>query len=313
MLAGIIGVGLDLIFGDPRKMPHITRWAGSMSLYAETIWSKVLGRTVLAGFFLWCFVVGSFVGVYVLLVWGLDSIHPALRLIPDSLLVFQGIAYKDLVKHVRAIRKSLDEEGIEAARKSVSWIVGRDTDRMDGNAVCRAAIESGAENLNDAVIGPGFWYVMAGPVGILVFRISNTLDAMVGHRNERFEKLGKFSARVDDFLNFIPARICSLFMLRMDQWPKWWSLRHDARLHPSLNGGWPEAAMAHRLGVVIGGEMWEKGIQVQTLEMNAGARQPKSSDLEACVRQMGEVYIKAFGLSLLMMLVVVATKFYTGG
>jgi len=311
MLAGLIGVGLDYLFGDPRKMPHLVKWAGKLSLLAESLWVKVLGRTVLAGLFLWFFVIGAFLGGYLVLVSILDWVHPMLRLIPDSLIVFQSLAFRDLVKHVSAIQSALEEDGLEAGRKRVSWIVGRDTERMDENAVCRAAIESGAENLNDAVIAPGFWFMLLGPAGMLFFRICNTLDAMVGHRNERFEKVGKVSARMDDLLNIIPARLCSILTLSMHQWPRWWSLKKDASLHPSFNSGWTEAAMAHRLGVVIGGEMWEKGVKVQTEEMNAGARQPFPKDIGRCVDIMGEVYIKALGMCLLGFLILFVGVSYT--
>ena len=154
---------------------------------------------------------------------------------------------------MRKVQIELDSS-LEEARRRVSYIVGRDTERMDESDVCRAAIESGSENLSDAVIAPLFWYVVAGPWGILIYRIANTLDTIVGHRNQRYERFGKFSARVDDVLNFVPARISELLVLGFRRIGEMPGLAPDARKHASLNAGWPEAAMARFLGVVIGGQ-----------------------------------------------------------
>ncbi|MBL4574700.1 MAG: cobalamin biosynthesis protein, partial [Opitutaceae bacterium] len=129
-----------------------------------------------------------FCSLYLILSNLLFAINPWVKIVFDALIIFQCLAFKDLVKHVRAVKQAL-EQNIKKARQRVSWIVGRDTDRMDTSDVCRATIESGSENLNDAVIAPLFWLALFGPLGVLIFRITNTLDAMVGHRTERYEKL----------------------------------------------------------------------------------------------------------------------------
>lgn len=295
LIAGTLGVALDFVFGDPVRMPHLVRLAGWMIGRLEGFLAKKLGRTIFAGFVLWFLVVGAFLCVYSVLSLTLLRWSPWLKIALDAVVVFQCIAFKDLVKHVRAVQTALGSS-IEKARTSVSWIVGRDTDRMDENDVCRAAIESGSENLNDAVIAPLFWYALLGPVGILVYRISNTLDAMVGHRTARFELFGKVSARLDDLLNFIPARLCSVFVLKFSDIGSVFGLGPDARKHPSINAGWPEAAMARRLGVVIGGRMYSKGELVETAEMNVGARQPTRDDIERSTTIMREAYLKGIAL-----------------
>ncbi len=286
----LAGVGLDALFGDPRGMPHLTRLVGALSLWLEKALSALGGRTVVGGVVLWVVANGLLVAVYLFVRHWIADWSPYARAALDALLVFQCIAYKDLKGHVNAVQTALSTD-IETAREQVSRIVGRDTDQMGEAEVCKAAIESGSENLNDAVIAPIFWFLVAGPLGILVFRISNTLDAMVGHRTERYERLGKFSARVDDVLNFLPARICSLLILGVERVGEWTSLKKDARKHPSVNAGWPEAAMARRLGVAIGGPMYAGGALVQTESMNGEAPDPVEADIGRCLRRMRFVYL----------------------
>ncbi len=292
-----IGVALDFVLGDPRRMPHIVRLVGLLAVKGETALLPILGRTVFAGLILWLGITLICLSGYALVAWGTESIGHWLKLLIDGTLLFQCIAYRDLVKHVVAVKVGLDRS-LSQGRQRVSWIVGRDTEQMEEDDVCRAAIESGAENLNDAVIAPLFWFALFGPVGALIFRVSNTMDAMVGHRTERFEKLGKVSARLDDALNFVPARLCCILLLKLNEARRWRRLKEDAQLHPSFNAGWPEAAMARRLGVVIGGRMFEKGKLVQTAEMNKGARQPRRQDILRATGLMGIAYGKCLGLIL---------------
>jgi adenosylcobinamide-phosphate synthase len=297
--AYVIGVTLDFIFGDPRRMPHIVKAVGSCISKGETLVVAILGRSIFSGIILWVSVVALFVVLYLILSSLFLAINPWLKVVFDALIIFQCIAFKDLVKHVRAVKNAL-HQNINLARKRVSWIVGRDTDQMDSSDVCRATIESGSENLNDAVIAPLFWFALFGPIGALIFRVSNTLDAMVGHRNERYENLGKASARIDDLLNFIPARLCCLLILGRRNALHWRNLHSDAVKHPSFNAGWPEAAMAERLGVVIGGRMYENGQLVQTAEMNPGAPQPTPNDIERSVQVMHYAYFAALAIILVV-------------
>ncbi len=306
LIACATGVLLDLVFGDPRRMPHITRFIGWLSLVAEKWTVAVFGRSIVAGLFLWLFVAGVTLGMYLTASHYLMIVNPWLKTALDALLIFQVIAFKDLVKHVNDVKTGLGKN-IETARQKISWIVGRDTDQMDESDVCRAAIESGSENLNDAVIGPFFWLFLTGPIGALIFRIANTLDAMVGHRTERFEKVGKISARIDDVLNFIPARLCAVLILPLGKLFHIFSYRTDAAKHPSINAGWPEVAMSKCLGVAIGGRMYEKGKLVQTEQMNEGAPQPTPEDIGRCTRAMGTTYAKTlligFGLNALLTII----------
>ena len=291
-----LGLFLDFLFGDPRKMPHLVRLIGWLSQVCEKLSVFLLGRSVVAGLLLWLLVVAIMLNLYWYLATSIASWSLWARIIFDALIVFQCVAYRDLVRHVLAVNDGLSRS-LEEGRSRVSWIVGRDTDRMEADDVCRAAIESGAENLSDAVVAPLFWAVIFGPIGCLFYRVVNTMDAMVGHRTERFEKVGKISARIDDAMNFVPARLCCLAILPLKTIGQVASLKSDANLHPSFNAGWPEAAMARTLGVVIGGRMYEKGELVQTAEMNKDARQPNSTDIERLTEVMGTAYLKVLILS----------------
>ena len=300
LIACILGLILDLVYGDPRGMPHIVKLAGKLINKLEKLWVRIAGRSVVAGVAIWLSLNGILLGSYFLLHTLLTAINPWWTVPLDAIVVFQSIAFTDLTKHIKDIADAL-QVGIDQARQRVSWIVGRDTKQMDETDVCRAAIESGAENYNDGAIAPLFWLVVLGPAGILLFRLCNTLDAMIGHRTERFEKIGKISARIDDLLNFIPARLCSLILYGKWSLKAWWALRNDALKHPSWNAGWPEAAMSQRLNVVIGGDMYVNGKLVQTQTMNTGAPQPSATDLVRSVAVMRHTYLYSLALAVLLL------------
>nr|WP_235971395.1 adenosylcobinamide-phosphate synthase CbiB [Palleronia pontilimi] len=163
------------------------------------------------------------------------------------------LAQRSLADHVRAVATAL-RRSTDEARHAVAQIVGRDTDAMDGAAIARAAIESGAENLSDGVVAPAFWFALAGLPGLLVYKIVNTADSMVGYRTPRHADFGWAAARLDDVLNWIPARLTALLILLSHGRPGLWRrVLRDAPLHRSPNAGWPEAAMAAVLGVALAG------------------------------------------------------------
>ncbi|MEL6127221.1 MAG: adenosylcobinamide-phosphate synthase CbiB [Pseudomonadota bacterium] len=163
------------------------------------------------------------------------------------------IAHRSLVDHVTAVRDALTQ-GLAEGRQAVAMIVGRDVTVLDESGVSRAAIESAAENLADGVIAPAFWFLIGGLPGILIYKAVNTADSMIGHRTERFAQIGWAAARLDDLLNLIPARLTALLIALTGDprriAPVIW---RDARRHRSPNAGWPEAAMAARLGIALSG------------------------------------------------------------
>ncbi|NBE06860.1 adenosylcobinamide-phosphate synthase CbiB [Paragemmobacter ruber] len=162
------------------------------------------------------------------------------------------LAQKSLVQHVQAVADAL-RLSTEGGRRAVSMIVGRDTATLDDPAISRAAIESAAENLSDGVIAPAFWFLIAGLPGLMLYKITNTADSMIGHRTPRHEEFGWAAARFDDLLNLIPARLTALLLALTHGWTDPRPILRDAPLHRSPNAGWPEAAMAVILNTALSG------------------------------------------------------------
>ena len=169
------------------------------------------------------------------------------------------IAQRNLYQHVVDVRAAFAESGLPAAREAVSMIVGRDPEQLDEAGVCRAAIESCAENFSDGVVAPVFWLALLGLPGLIAYKAINTADSMIGHRTERYESFGWAAARLDDFVNLVPARLSAL-LLAVAAPMAGGSIRtslsvvqRDASKHRSPNAGWPESAVAGALGVALAG------------------------------------------------------------
>jgi adenosylcobinamide-phosphate synthase len=181
----------------------------------------------------------------------------AIHILPDFGVVEVAVvavllAQRSLCDHVRAVADAL-RLSVGDGRMAVAMIVGRDTAAMDGPAVARAAIESAAENLSDGVVAPVFWYLVAGLPGLIVYKVVNTADSMIGHRTPRHEMFGWAAARLDDGLNLIPARLTAGLIGLVCGLRTWRPVLRDAPLHRSPNAGWPEAAMAVALDISLSG------------------------------------------------------------
>ena len=170
------------------------------------------------------------------------------------------LAQRSLVQHVQAVGDAL-RLGVPAGRASVAMIVGRDTAGMDAPAVARGAIESAAENLSDGVIAPALWFLIGGLPGLMLYKITNTADSMIGHRTPRHEAFGWAAARLDDLLNLIPARLTAALIAAAHGWFHAAPILRDAPLHRSPNAGWPEAAMAVVLDVSLSGPRSYHGVR----------------------------------------------------
>lgn len=175
-------------------------------------------------------------------------------------LAWMLIAQRSLFEHVLAVAKALKDNGLAGGRAAVSMIVGRDVTKLDDHGVARAAVESCAENFGDGVVAPVFWYVLFGVPGLLIYKTVNTLDSMIGHKTERFRAFGVTSARLDDLMNLIPARLsgllfvlASFFVPTANPYRALKVMLRDASKHRSPNAGWPEGAMAGALGLALSG------------------------------------------------------------
>ncbi|MBF0250172.1 MAG: cobalamin biosynthesis protein CobD [Alphaproteobacteria bacterium] len=194
--------------------------------------------------------------------WGVQwlTFHHPIGWMVELFLIIALLAQRELYTHVRDVAVALKDHGTESGRTAVGRIVGRDPAYLDEHGVARAAIESLAENFSDGVVAPVFWYVLFGFPGLLVYKAVNTLDSMIGYRNDRFRAFGFTAARLDDVLNLIPARLAGLLICvaaaaapKGRPWAAFKTMWRDAAKHKSPNAGWPEAATAGALDLALAG------------------------------------------------------------
>ncbi|MEL7464811.1 MAG: adenosylcobinamide-phosphate synthase CbiB [Pseudomonadota bacterium] len=279
-----LALALDACIGWPdalyRRAGHPVVFVGSLISRLEAAWNKGDARRRRA--------MGSLCVVVVLIACATAALTVQL-LLPDGVvgLVIGGvvawpwIAARSLYDHVAAVAAPLKSGDLPAARAVVSMIVGRDPALLDEAGVARAATESLAENASDGVVAPLFWGVVAGLPGLVLYKAVNTMDSMIGHRSARYEDFGKIAARLDDFLNLLPARLTGL-LFALTSLRAGVALRvmaRDARRHRSPNAGWPEGAMAGALGVRLSGpRAYAEGIAEEPW-LNEHAPDPKADDM----------------------------------
>jgi len=213
------------------------------------------------------------------------------------------LAQRGLFEHVDDVARALQHNGLEAGRYAVSRIVGRDPTSLDEHGVSRAAIESLAENFSDAVVAPAFWFALFGLPGILVYKTVNTLDSMVGYRNDKYRAFGWASARLDDVLNYVPARLAALIIAlaalvaaRGNPLRALATTLRDARHHPSPNSGWPEAAMAGALGLALGGPRKYPGLVVDQKWIGQGRARATFADIDRALHLFSAACLMNAGL-----------------
>ncbi len=284
VLQFLCAVCLDLLLGDPRDWPHVTRAAGALCGPFEMLWARVLGRTVFGGLILWLSVCGSLLAAYLLVRNILLSFGAPMGWIWDALIIYQTLAARDLDAHARAVVAPLVLDDLGEARLRVGAIVGRDTHNLDASEISRAAVEAVAESATDGFVAPLFWAAVGGAPAALIYRTTNTLDSIVGHRSPRYELMGKFSARADDVLGYLPARLCALASLLPRAFRYVLAVLQDSGKHASPNAGWSEAAAAWALGVRLGGTNYYDGIPQRGPVFNANARPAQPGDILRVLR-----------------------------
>ncbi|MBF0394259.1 MAG: cobalamin biosynthesis protein CobD [Alphaproteobacteria bacterium] len=229
----------------------------------------------------------------------------------EIFLVAVLVAQRGLFDHVRAVAAGLETDGLAGGRAAVAHIVGRDPQSLDDHGVARAAIESCAENFSDAVVAPVFWYVALGLPGLFAYKAVNTLDSMIGYRDDRFEAFGKASARFDDLINLAPARLAGLLVALAALFVPGASfpgalrcIWRDAGKHRSPNAGWPESAMAGALGLALAGPRHYPGLTVSDPWIGDGRARATSVD----IRRALIVFAVACGLNALGVLAIWALR-----
>ncbi|MHB8836318.1 MAG: adenosylcobinamide-phosphate synthase CbiB [Candidatus Methylomirabilia bacterium] len=252
-------MALDAVVGDPRWLPHPVRAIGALAARLETITRRVVPSVRAAGVLTVVVVVGSAGAAVWLLVRAAAAIHPILGDAAAILLLATTLAARDLAGHALAVFRALDRGDLPEARQKAAFMVSRETAGLDESETARAAVESVAENTVDGVTAPLLFAALGGPAAAMMYKAVNTLDSMFGYKTGRYLKFGWASARLDDAVNYIPARITAAFVplaaMAVGARPLQ-SLRclvRDGKKHPSPNSGLAEAAMAGALGVRLGG------------------------------------------------------------
>lgn len=302
---------LDALVGDPpwlwRRLPHPVALAGRLIGWLDRRLNQdgdAPARRRAAGIAATLLLVLLAGGIG----WGVAAL---LRTLPfgwvlEIVLAAVFLAQRSLHDHVAAVAAACELEGLEGGRRAVSMIVGRDPQSLDMAGVCRAAIESDAENYSDGVFAPAFWFALLGLPGILVYKAVNTADSMIGHRTARHEAFGWASARLDDVLNLVPARLCGALLALAAPFgggrigAAWRAMLRDAPKHRSPNAGWPEAAMAGGLVLALAGPRQYHGTMVPDAWMGDGGR------AEATPRDIRRALEVTKGAGVILVLVTVA-------
>ena len=264
----ILAILLDLMFGDPRWLPHPVRLIGRLILILENPLRRTTGNQRFAGILMAVIVIAVTGGVTFAALRIAAWLHPWAADVLSVLLLYTAVSIRDLGKHSLDVYRALQSGDLPQARAQVSLMVGRDTDPLDEKGVIRAAVESVAENTVDGIVAPLFFAVIFGPVGALMYKAASTLDSMVGYKDEKYISFGWASARFDDAVNFLPARLAAPLMFIAASLTgnrpvhAWRVCLRDRGHHASPNSGIPEAAMAGALGISLGGPLFRKGILV---------------------------------------------------
>lgn len=251
LLPLLTGSLLDLAFGDPERLPHPIVWFGKIISKLEHRLNNGSNKKIKGG------IVAVFLiaGVFALTSLLLHMISPIvwLNIAIQAILIFYCLAGTTLIREVKMTFKAIDRS-LEAGRKQVGRIVGRDTSELSAIEIRTAALETLAENLSDGVIAPLFWYAVAGVPGMLAYKMVNTLDSMIGYRNKRYRDFGCVAAHIDDIANYLPARLTALLMvIASGHIGLIKFVKKFGREHASPNSGYPEAAMAGILDCRFGG------------------------------------------------------------
>lgn len=260
---------LDWLLGDPRWFPHPVVFIGRLIAYLEVRLRRTVRSELFGGLLLLVLTVGITAVAASLLLQVAYAIYPYLGIFVAVILSWSCLAARSLHLESGLVAQELVDGDLGSARKQLSYIVGRDTDNLTEAEIWRGNVETVAENSSDGVIAPLLFLMLGGPVLGLAYKAVNTLDSMVGYKNEKYLLFGRASARFDDLLNFIPARLTGIFMvivspfMRLNMNASWQIMRRDGRNHSSPNSGIPEAAAAGALGVQLGGTNYYFGKPVE--------------------------------------------------
>jgi adenosylcobinamide-phosphate synthase len=300
---------LDLLMGDPRWLPHPVVQMGKLISYFESRWNKGEKRKR-KGLFLTITILLIVFVVTISLVFLAYQIHPVAGVLLEIYFISTTIAIRGLSSAAKLVLSPLLSGNLDEARANLSMIVGRDTERLPESEIVRGTVETVAENTVDGITAPLFWAMIGGAPLAMVYRAINTLDSMVGYKNERFIEFGWASARLDDLVNWLPARLTAIAM-----WIASFGIKgskkknglkitlRDARKHPSPNSGWSEAMVAGLIGIQLGGTNYYGGKKSERATMGDPLRVLVSSDIGSSILYMhgGWIVFTMMGVCILLL------------
>lgn len=264
-----LGFLSDLLVGDPHWLYHPVRLIGKLITFLEKVLRRGFGKNErgekIAGVFLTVLVSGITTVMTACLLWLAYRLHPLCGFVVEALLCYWLFAVRSLKDESMKVYDRLVEDDLTGARRAVSMIVGRDTKSLSAEGVTKAAVETIAENTSDGIFAPMFYMILGGPILGWFYKAVNTMDSMVGYKNERYLYFGRCAAKLDDVLNFIPSRLCAFFMigasgfLGMDHKNARVIFFRDRKNHASPNSAQTEAVMAGALDVCLAGDAWYFG------------------------------------------------------
>lgn len=280
----VLGYALDLLLADPEGWPHPVRTYGALIAAGERHLNhgphRLAKGALLAGG-----LVGGTFAAFKLLDKALHRLPPVGGVGIDTLWVFYGLANAGLVREGRAVFVALEKGGVGAGRRQLARIVGRDTAHLDAQQIRTAVLESLAENLSDGVVAPLGYYALAGVPGLMAYKMVNTLDSMLGYRRPRYERFGKFAARLDDVANLIPARLTAGLLAALGGRARGFSfILRFGNQHKSPNAGYPEAALAGVLDCRFGGPNYYHGQLVPKPYIGDNPRPIAPAEIERVAR-----------------------------
>ncbi len=284
----ILAYIIDKLLGDPLWFPHPVVYMGKLISFLEQKLrriAKTKKALKVAGFFLWLLTAGSAFFLTYIILKAAFRFNFALGFFIQTTIIWTGLAGKTLYDEARFVYDTVVSKDIEKARQRIGFLVGRDTTKLYFKEIIRAAVETVAENTVDGVTAPLFYAVLGGAPLMMAYKAINTLDSMVGYKNEKYEDLGYFSAKIDDLFNYIPARI-SLVGFIFASAVKGYDYKNaqtialrDHKNHKSPNAGWPEAAVAGALGIQLGGDSVYFGKLVEKPSLGDKTRELEAEDI----------------------------------
>lgn len=323
VFAFFFGFLLDLILGDPYWLPHPVRLIGNLISALEKGLLKNTGNRnekneLKKGTVLVIIVLATTAAATALILKGSHCIHPYLGVLVETIMTYQVLATKCLKVESMKVYKSLKEEGLEAARKAVSMIVGRDTEVLNEEGVTKAAVETVAENTSDGVIAPMLYTALGGPVLGFLYKAVNTMDSMIGYKNDRYLYFGRTAAKLDDVVNYIPSRISAYLMILaafaggmgFNGKEAYRIYKRDNRKHASPNSAQTESVCAGALGIQLAGDARYFGKIVKKPFIGDSLRKVEYEDIKRADRLM---YLTAWICEILCLILITAMIWLTEG